>query len=167
MDLGERIAFLRRRRRMSQQELAEILGVTRQTINTWEHGKVTVSKTRKHELAMALGIIGDVFEEDFDFDPEQMNLERIFPKNQGGPDIYTLVPSQQARNKKFDVDFYRVITILQSMLQNLENLEDLTPLEMIGTLLELARTKVENRKAMIEERQSSEEASSSCSETGD
>lgn len=39
MDFRERLIKLRDERRLSQQELADLLDVTRQTVSRWESGK--------------------------------------------------------------------------------------------------------------------------------
>lgn len=41
MDIGQRIMELRKRRGMTQEQLAEILGTTRQAVSKWESGKST------------------------------------------------------------------------------------------------------------------------------
>lgn len=41
MELGERLYQLRRERRMSQEALADALGVSRQSVSKWENGAST------------------------------------------------------------------------------------------------------------------------------
>ena len=57
-----RIPELRKARRMSQQELADAVGVTRQTITSIEVGKYTASLELAYKIAHYFGLtIGDVF----------------------------------------------------------------------------------------------------------
>ena len=41
MDIAERIKMLRKRNALSQEEFAETLGVTRQSVSSWENGTTT------------------------------------------------------------------------------------------------------------------------------
>ena len=58
-----KIPELRRARRLSQEELAQAVGVTRQTITSIEVGKYTASQPLAHKLARYFGLaIEDVFD---------------------------------------------------------------------------------------------------------
>ena len=58
-----KIPELRRARRLSQEELAQAVGVTRQTITSIEVGKDTASLPLAHTLARYFGLaIEDVFD---------------------------------------------------------------------------------------------------------
>ena len=58
-----KIPELRRARRLSQEELAQAVGVTRQTITSIEVGKYTASLPLAHKLARYFGLaIEDVFD---------------------------------------------------------------------------------------------------------
>ena len=58
-----KIPELRRARRLSQEELAQAVGVTRQTITSIEVGKYTASLHLAHKLARYFGLaIEDVFD---------------------------------------------------------------------------------------------------------
>ena len=59
-----KIPELRRARRLSQEELAQAVGVTRQTITSIEVGKYTASLPLDHKLA---GYFGLAIEDVFDF----------------------------------------------------------------------------------------------------
>lgn len=52
MTLGEKIYNLRTSNGLSQEELAEILDVTRQTISNWENDKVTIDIDKAAELCI-------------------------------------------------------------------------------------------------------------------
>ncbi len=58
MKLSTRIRTARTRARMSQAELAELLGVSRSAVGNWEsaRGRVSPSSERLSELALATGV---------------------------------------------------------------------------------------------------------------
>ena len=62
--MDTRIPELRKARRLSQQELADAVGVTRQTITSLEVGKYTASLVLAYKLARYFGL---PIEEVFDF----------------------------------------------------------------------------------------------------
>lgn len=66
-----RIEEYRRERRLTQSELADALGVTRQTIISLENGKYRASLILAHKLAQ---FFGKTIEELFIFDLEEENL---------------------------------------------------------------------------------------------
>ena len=60
--MKNRIANLRRENKMTQQALAERLGVTRQTIISLENGRYNPSIMLAHNIAQAFGLrIEDIF----------------------------------------------------------------------------------------------------------
>lgn len=60
--MKNRIADLRRENKMTQQALAERLGVTRQTIISLENGRYNPSIMLAHNIAQAFGLsIEDIF----------------------------------------------------------------------------------------------------------
>ena len=65
--MRNRIAELRRERRITQEELGEAVGVTRQTIISLENGRYNASLLLAHRLARYFGLAIDelfIFEED-------------------------------------------------------------------------------------------------------
>lgn len=62
--MKSRIAALRKERRISQGELAEAVGVTRQTITSIEVGRYTASLVLAYRIARYFGL---TIEEVFDF----------------------------------------------------------------------------------------------------
>ena len=60
MSLGEKIIYLRKEKKMSQESLAEILNVSRQTIYKWECNLSWPSKTNLDKLVK-------IFEVSYDF----------------------------------------------------------------------------------------------------
>ena len=66
-----RIEDFRRQRKLTQSELADALGVTRQTIISLENGKYKASLVLAHKIAQYFGV---TIEEIFIFDLEEENL---------------------------------------------------------------------------------------------
>lgn len=66
--MKNRISELRRTRRVTQEELAEAVGVTRQTIISLENGRYNASLQLAHRLALYFGMS---IEELFLFEEEQ------------------------------------------------------------------------------------------------
>ena len=59
MSLGDKIAELRRQRGWSQENLAERLGVTRQSVSKWESGACDPSTTNLIALANLYGLTAE------------------------------------------------------------------------------------------------------------
>ena len=66
-----RIEEFRRQKRLTQSELADALGVTRQTIISLENGKYKASLVLAHKIAQYFGV---TIEDIFIFDLEEENL---------------------------------------------------------------------------------------------
>ena len=66
-----RIEDFRRQRKLTQSELADALGVTRQTIISLENGKYKASLVLAHKIAQHFGV---TIEDIFIFDLEEENL---------------------------------------------------------------------------------------------
>lgn len=54
--IGERIYELREKRGWSQEEFAEMLNVSRQSVSNWENGKVRIDLVKAAEISQLLGI---------------------------------------------------------------------------------------------------------------
>lgn len=83
MQLGEKLYKLRESKNMSQEELAERLGVSRQTISNWENDKVTVDVDKAQEICKIYGIDMNAL-----FDIEPMHTE---PSKQSKRLLITLI----------------------------------------------------------------------------
>ena len=59
MKLGEKIAYYRRRAKLSQEELAARVGVSRQSVSKWELGESSPEAGKILPLARELGITAD------------------------------------------------------------------------------------------------------------
>ncbi|MDE7454768.1 MAG: helix-turn-helix domain-containing protein [Clostridia bacterium] len=73
MQLGEKLYKLRESKNMSQEELAERLGVSRQTISNWENDKVTLDVDKAQELCNLYNIDMNTL---FDVEPTQTELRK-------------------------------------------------------------------------------------------
>lgn len=74
MKLGENILKLRKKTNFSQEELAEKIGVTRQTISNWELGETSPNPEQLKLLSKTLNISID---ELLDNDIKQVIVERV------------------------------------------------------------------------------------------
>lgn len=59
MSLGQNIQRLRKLRGLSQEQLSELLGVTRQAISKWENDESLPDAIKLGQLAQALGVTAD------------------------------------------------------------------------------------------------------------
>ena len=59
MEIGERVAALRKRQGLSQEALAERLGVSRQAVSRWETGTARPDAENLARLSQALGVTAD------------------------------------------------------------------------------------------------------------
>ena len=69
MTLSEKIIFLRKQQNWSQEELAEHLGVSRQSVSKWESGASVPELDRIVELCRLFGVTADALIRD-DLDPD-------------------------------------------------------------------------------------------------
>lgn len=65
-NLGEKIVKLRKERNMSQEQFAELMGVSRQTVSKWESGAVLPSLDNIRILVNEFGVSADYFLSDGD-----------------------------------------------------------------------------------------------------
>ena len=70
MTLGQKIQALREQHALSQDELAEKLDVSRQTISNWENDKVKLDIAKAEQMCRLFGISMDLLRSD-GFAPEQ------------------------------------------------------------------------------------------------
>jgi transcriptional regulator with XRE-family HTH domain len=101
MTTGTKIRYFREKKKMSQEELAHLIGVSQVTIGNWEQGK-----SIKHEfikrLANALEVSTDFLLEDI----QNINLEPISDKEISGNDFEIIIKAPnhlfEDLNKKMD-----------------------------------------------------------------
>lgn len=59
--LGSKIRSIRRRKKISQEKLADMIGVSRTTVLQWESGKTNLTMPNMYKLSEALDInVGDI-----------------------------------------------------------------------------------------------------------
>lgn len=56
LDLGARIAELRKEQNLTQQQLAELMGMSQQSIASWEVGRLRIAVSMLPQLARTLGV---------------------------------------------------------------------------------------------------------------
>ena len=64
MPLGEKLAVLRKQQGISQDQLAEVMGVSRQAVSRWEVGAVTPSMEKLRRLGEFYNIPVDLLLDD-------------------------------------------------------------------------------------------------------
>lgn len=69
-DVGKRLSTLRKAKKLTQQELANSINVTRQIISAWENGNVEIPVGRMLQLCKTLGVETDYFYAEQRFNPE-------------------------------------------------------------------------------------------------
>ena len=112
--VGARIRLLRKRRKMSQQELGTALGVTFQQVQKYENGKNRVGASRLHMVAIALNVpITELFDDasvrsgksratkSVAFDPQALRLAEAFVKISDKELRSALVDLMDAMARKF------------------------------------------------------------------
>lgn len=75
--LGERIANLRKERKVSQEELADVLCTSRQAISKWERGESDPDITRLKDLALYFGVSVDYL---LGYDLESTSINNFIEK---------------------------------------------------------------------------------------
>ena len=105
MTLGEKIYILRNKMCLSQEEFAEALDVSRQSVSKWEMGQALPQISKIPEICSFLGISAD----------ELINDEIIITST--STDVPLPLPKPQNNNKYFGTDGFRgeVNTVLSPM----------------------------------------------------
>ena len=72
MTIGETIQRLRTKRRLSQEQLAELVGVSRQAVSKWELGDAAPEVDKLRALAREFGVtVDELLSEEAPREPEQ------------------------------------------------------------------------------------------------
>lgn len=104
MKLNEKIAYYRRKRGYSQQALADMMGVSRQSVSKWETGESLPEVTKLPQLAALFGVTTDfLLSEDApaeDNDP---------PKPEKSAEVEETVPEHHAESGASAADFVRAV----------------------------------------------------------
>lgn len=82
MKMSEKIQYSRRRAGLSQEQLADRLGVSRQAVSKWETGEAMPDATKLAPLAKALGVSVDwlLSEDDEQFSPPREDWSDRLPR---------------------------------------------------------------------------------------
>ena len=90
MNINEKILILRKKEGLSQENLAEKLGVTRQTVSNWESGQTTPDIIQAKEISKIFKIsLDDLTDNKLEFDFKD-NSNNIL-KNLVGKNCYLLI----------------------------------------------------------------------------
>lgn len=84
MNINEKILILRKKEGLSQENLAEKLSVTRQTVSNWESGQTTPDIIQAKEISKIFKISLDDLTDnklEFDFKDNSNNILKHFIKN--------------------------------------------------------------------------------------
>ena len=104
MKLNEKIAYYRRKRGYSQQALADMMGVSRQSVSKWETSESLPEVTKLPQLAALFGVTTDfLLSEDApaeDNDP---------PKPEKSAEVEETVPEHHAESGASAADFVRAV----------------------------------------------------------
>lgn len=76
MQFSEKLAELRRRRGLSQEQLADALGVTRQSVSKWEGGAAMPELAKLVALSELFGISVDYLVKDYLEEPQTLEMDR-------------------------------------------------------------------------------------------
>jgi transcriptional regulator with XRE-family HTH domain len=112
--VGARIRLLRKRRKMSQEQLGKAIGVTFQQIQKYENGKNRVGASRLHRVAIALDVpITELFDgsgepgsklkatKSLAFDSQALRIAEAFVKISDKEVRSSLVDLAEAMARKF------------------------------------------------------------------
>ena len=78
MKIGEQIRELRKKAKMTQEDLAEALGVTPQAVSQWEHNVTVPSTDKLAKLAAVLHTSVNILTGEIAIDPEWTMLDSLF-----------------------------------------------------------------------------------------
>ena len=152
--VGKRIQLLRAMKGLTQEELAQRLGVSRQAVNTWEKGKVGIPRARREMLATFFGIEADVLDEKevgAVYDASFPLLERERKKEAEVNSLTETVEQVEAYRKRLEErmeifamnTFAGRITQIRELLSGASTIDDPLELEMLGNILGWAKKKID------------------------
>lgn len=150
--VGRRIQLLRAMKGLTQEELAQRLGVSRQAVNTWEKGKVGIPRARREMLATFFGIEADGLDEkraDVVYDASFPLIPRVVEKS---TEINsTTIDQVEAYRKKVEErmgipsihGLAGRLAQIQELLSEASRIKDPLELETLGKILEWAKKKID------------------------
>ena len=81
MEIGNKILELRKNAKLSQEQLAEKMDVTRQTISKWELGETTPDIKQAKELSKIFNVSLDELTNDPNYGRVATKIKRLIPQN--------------------------------------------------------------------------------------
>lgn len=81
MNFGDKLINLRKRKGMSQEELGEKLGVTRQTVSKWELGQTTPEMDKLRDISILFDVSVNYLMNDNFGDTEEKNVNKVEEQN--------------------------------------------------------------------------------------
>lgn len=109
MDTGKKIALCRREAGMSQEALAEAMGISRQAVSRWETGEALPETAKIIQLARLFGVSCDYLLLD-----EAEKKEAGIPRNRG--DFPLAADPAAERRRRFRMAFGVAMSILGTLL---------------------------------------------------
>lgn len=124
MNLGKSLADARKHKGLSQEETAEKLGVSRQTVSKWETGETLPDIQQSKRLAV---LYGWTLDELIAFDLNVSEIQEVIDRT--GEEVNEKIDWTKAWGKKYpvllqykeEVDVVPYAEELKKMLRNLEN----------------------------------------------
>lgn len=112
MDLGNKILYYRKKVNLSQEKLANIIGVSRQTISKWELNETTPDLRQAIKLAEVFGIgmdefMNDLMEDDSKVKDKNLVNSNIFIFLLGGLFVVFLIGIVVLISYIFEINIYR------------------------------------------------------------
>ena len=140
MNLGKSLADARKHKGLSQEETAEKLGVSRQTVSKWETGETLPDIQQSKRLAV---LYGRTLDELIAFDLNVSEIQEVIDRT--GEEVNEKIDWTKAWGKKYpvllqykeEVDVVPYAEELKKMLRNLENTYQYNQLEAFLVLKDI------------------------------
>ncbi len=149
MSLGNNLFYARKKRGLSQEEVAEKLGISRQTVSKWETDETLPDICQSKKLAVLYGVSLDELVE-FDIDIKQ--IEEVIDKT--SEEISNKIDWTKAWSKKYpilnqyqkEVDTTCYITKLNELLAEIEKKYGYNELDSFLVLKDILASAWKSRK---------------------
>ena len=99
--IGERLKEIRKMQKLTQEFLADKIGVSFQQIQKYENGKNRISVGRLHELSRILKVPFDTFTEGFEETPKTLQQHGLSDNSQQGLEGRPQASSDNALNENY------------------------------------------------------------------
>ena len=123
------LKYIRTRCNLSLAELGDYIGVSRQTISSWENGTRGISKSNKSKLEAFFGIDSKYFNEISDEDKFEILTQPMFGYTDGEKKYYKYIPQNENANYEFlpemeksiDDAFADAVALKKAILGKIDN----------------------------------------------